>query len=70
MRFDVLYNQEGIGQAAYFYFQKEVEQLSPKEGLALIAMLRNPALYNPLRHLDRLERRIHLLESRLPSTSF
>jgi penicillin-binding protein 1B len=48
----------GIGLAAQFYFNKDVQHLSVAESALLVAMVKGPAVYDPRRHSQRaLERR-------------
>ncbi|MDE7160313.1 MAG: transglycosylase domain-containing protein [Muribaculaceae bacterium] len=57
-RFDFLNNAVGIKTAANVYFGKEPGDLKAQEAAMLIGMLKNPSLFNPLRHPERtLERR-------------
>jgi penicillin-binding protein 1C len=53
----------GIEAAARTYFGKSATALSSGEATLLAALPRSPALYDPLRHLDRaLARRDHVLD--------
>lgn len=56
-RFDFLNNAVGIKTAANVYFGKEPEDLSIEEAAMLVGMLKNPSLYNPLRHEERTRER-------------
>lgn len=47
--FDFLYGANGIRSAAKIYFGKEPRDLNLEESAVLVAMLKNPALYNPKR---------------------
>jgi membrane peptidoglycan carboxypeptidase len=49
----------GIQAASRAYYGKDVSKLSVSEGAMLAAIIRNPGLYNPETHLDRLEGRWH-----------
>ena len=46
-KFDFLYQAVGIRSAARIYFSKEPKELSIEESATLVAMLKNPILYNP-----------------------
>lgn len=46
-KFDFLYQAVGISSASRIYFGKEVEELNIEESASLVAMLKNPILYNP-----------------------
>lgn len=48
--FDFLYNAKGIQTASLTYFNKIPSELSLNESATLVAMLSNPALYNPKLH--------------------
>lgn len=57
-QFDFLYNAVGIKSAAYVYFGKEPKDLNVQESAMLVGMVKNPSIYNPIRHPERtLERR-------------
>ena len=57
-KFDFLYNAVGIKTAAKVYFNTTPEELTIEQAATLVAMFKNPSLYNPLRHKERaLERR-------------
>ncbi|WP_019037276.1 penicillin-binding protein 1A [Psychroflexus tropicus] len=46
-KFDFLYQAVGIRSAARIYFSKEPNELTIEESATLVAMLKNPILYNP-----------------------
>ncbi|WP_117883884.1 penicillin-binding protein 1A [Aureibaculum luteum] len=46
---DFLYNAVGLRSAARIYFGKEPKELKMEEAAVLVAMLKNPSLYNPHR---------------------
>ncbi len=46
-KFDFYYNAIGIGTAARIYYGKDQSKLTPDEAAILVAMLKNPRLYNP-----------------------
>ena len=54
-KFDFLYNAIGIRSASRIYFGKEPINLKIEESAVLVAMLKNPSLYNPNR--DRFKER-------------
>ncbi len=47
---DFLYDAVGVGAAAKTYFGKDQKNLDVEEAAVLIAMLKNPRLYNPVIH--------------------
>ncbi|MGM0635829.1 MAG: penicillin-binding protein 1A [Bacteroidota bacterium] len=64
-KFDFLYQAVGIRSATRIYFSKEPEDLKIEESATLVAMLKNPILYNPVRESfkkNSLERRNQVLK--------
>ena len=51
--YDFLYQADGIKSAAKIYFGKEPEDLKIEESAVLVAMLKNPILYNPVKEQFR-----------------
>ncbi|MBK9392247.1 MAG: transglycosylase domain-containing protein [Bacteroidetes bacterium] len=57
-KFDFLYNAIGIRSAAKVYFNTTPDSLNLQQSAVLVGMLKNSALYNPVRNYDlMLERR-------------
>ena len=56
-QFDFLYNAVGIKSAAYVYFGKEPRDLNLQEAAMLVGMVKNPSIYNPIRHPERTRER-------------
>ena len=52
---------KGFSQAAQFYFHKEVENLSLEEMATLVAMVKGPSYYHPIKHPQRLAKRRQLV---------
>lgn len=52
-KFDFIYRANGIAAAARTYYQKELKDLNLNESATLIAMLKNPIIYNPVRHPEK-----------------
>lgn len=48
-KYDFIYQAVGIRSAANIYFGKEPKELNIEESAVLVAMLKNPNLYNPLK---------------------
>ena len=48
-KFDFLFQADGIRSASRIYFDKEPKQLNLHESAVLVAMLKNPILYNPVK---------------------
>lgn len=46
-KYDFLYQAVGVRSAAKIYFDKEPKDLNVEESAVLVAMLKNPILYNP-----------------------
>lgn len=62
-QFDFLYNAVGIQSAAQVYFNKKARNLNIQEAALLIGMVKNPALYNPVKAPQKaLERRNVVLD--------
>lgn len=57
--FNYLYNNEGVDEAAEFYFQKSVNELNDDELIGLIIMQKNPSLYNPRKFRDRFDKKVN-----------
>ncbi len=49
-KYDFLYNAVGIESAAYVYFGKTLEELTPDECAIFVGMCKNPIIYNPKRN--------------------
>lgn len=56
-RFDWVNNAVGVKSASKVYFNKKPEELEVWESAVLIGMLKNPALYNPNRRLEKTQER-------------
>lgn len=56
-QFDFLYNAVGIKSAAWVYFGKDPKDLNIQESAMLVGMVKNPALYNPVRFPERTKER-------------
>ena len=52
-QFDFLYNAVGIQSASYVYFYTTPSDLKIEQAAMLVGMLKNPSLYNPIRHPQR-----------------
>lgn len=53
----------GVKEASKFYFKKNINELTEKEILTLIAMLKNPSLYDPIRNKEIVKNRVRMLET-------
>ncbi|MFZ0490828.1 MAG: transglycosylase domain-containing protein, partial [Salegentibacter sp.] len=56
-KYDFVYQAVGIRSAAKIYFGKEARDLNIQESAVLVAMLKNAALYNPVRRPDLVKQR-------------
>ena len=62
-QFDFLHNAVGIKSASQVYFNTTPDKLKLEQAAMLVGMFKNPALYNPMRRLERTEvRRNTVLE--------
>jgi len=55
----------GFASAGQFYFDKKVEDLDLREMATLVALLKGPSYYHPVRHPDRLNKRVDMILSML-----
>ena len=53
----------GFAAAGEHYFDRSVEQLNLDEMAMLVALLKGPSYYHPVRHPERLEKRKNLILS-------
>ena len=60
---------KGVSSAAIFYFGKNVRYLEPYEAAILIAMLKGPYFYHPIRRPNRLRKRVNLIFEKLKNLS-
>lgn len=64
-QFDFLYNAVGIQSAAQVYFSTTPDKLRTEQAAMLVGMCKNPALYNPRRHLERCTNRRNTVLSQM-----
>lgn len=53
----------GFASASKFYFDKKVEDLDLREMATLVALLKGPSYFHPVRHSDRLIKRVDMILS-------
>ena len=53
----------GFSSASQFYFNKKVDDLDFKEMATLVALLKGPSYYHPVKHPDRLNKRVNMILS-------
>ena len=54
---------QGFASASQFYFDKKVDDLDLREMAILVALLKGPSYYNPVKHPDRLNKRVDMILS-------
>lgn len=54
---------KGFNNAAQFYFHKNINSLSLEEVATLVALVKGPSFYHPIKHSDRLSKRRDLVLS-------
>lgn len=52
-KFEFINGAHGIHSASEIYFGKDQKDINPEEAAVLVGMLKNPALYNPVRFPER-----------------
>ena len=53
----------GFASASQFYFDKKVDDINLREMATLVALLKGPSYYHPIRHPDRLNKRVDMILS-------
>jgi len=53
----------GFASASQFYFDKKVDDLDLREMATLVALLKGPSYYHPVKHPDRLKKRVDMILS-------
>tara|TARA_B110000008_G_scaffold194808_1_gene193373 strand:- start:869 stop:1534 length:666 start_codon:yes stop_codon:yes gene_type:complete len=51
----------GFASGSYFYFDKDIKDLSLEEMATLVALLKGPSYYSPINFPDRLDRRVKMI---------
>jgi membrane peptidoglycan carboxypeptidase len=51
----------GFASGSYFYFDKDVKDLSLENMAMLVALLKGPSYFNPINFPDRLDRRVKMI---------
>ena len=69
-KYDFVYQAVGIRSAAKIYFDKEAKDLKIEEAAVLVAMLKNAALYNPVRRPEMVERRRNQVLKQMEKNGF
>jgi penicillin-binding protein 1B len=53
----------GFASASRFYFDKKMDDLDLREMATLVALLKGPSYYHPVKHPDRLNKRVDMILS-------
>lgn len=69
-KFDFLRDAVGISAAATTYFGKEQSELNVDEAAVLIAMLKNPRIYNPILYPENSQRRRNIVMNQMVRNDF
>ena len=69
-KFDFLYQAVGISSAARIYFGTTPSKLSLSQSAMLVAMVKNPSLYNPIRFKKRATERRNLVFKLMEENGF
>ena len=69
-KYDFIYQAVGIRSAAKIYFDKEAKDLKLEESAVLVAMLKNSALYNPVRRPELVEQRRNQVFKQMEKNGF
>ena len=69
-RYDFLNQAVGIRSASTIYFDKEVEELNVEECAMLVGMLKNSALFNPLRRIELVTKRRNVVLNQMSKYEF
>ncbi|MBQ7818949.1 MAG: transglycosylase domain-containing protein, partial [Bacteroidales bacterium] len=69
-KFDFLYNAVGIQSASSVYFSTTPDKLKVEEAAMLVGMLKNPALYNPVRRPERTQGRRNVVLSQMEKAGY
>ena len=51
----------GFASASKFYFDKKVSDLELREMATLVALLKGPSYYHPVKHPNRLNKRVNMI---------
>jgi len=54
---------QGFASASQFYFDKKVDDLDLREMATLVALLKGPTYYNPVKYPERLNKRVDMILS-------
>ena len=69
-KFNFINGAYGIKAAAEIYFDKSQDSLSLEESATLVGMLKNPALFNPIRRIDTVRHRRMVVLKQMQKNDF
>lgn len=69
-RFDFLNLAVGIKSAAKIYFNSTTSELNIEQAATLVGMAKNPSLYNPLRRLEKTQKRRNIVLLQMVKNDF
>lgn len=69
-KYDFVYQAVGIRSAARIYFDKEAKDLNMQESAVLVGMLKNAALYNPVRRPEMVKDRRNVVFEQMARNGF
>jgi penicillin-binding protein 1A len=69
-KFNFINGAYGIKAAAEIYFDKSQDSLSIEESATLVGMLKNPALFNPVRRIDTVRHRRMVVMKQMQKNEF
>ncbi len=69
-RFDFLNLAVGIKSAAKIYFNSTTSELNIEQAATLVGMAKNPSLYNPLRRLEKTQKRRNIVLLQMMKNDF
>lgn len=69
-KFDFLNNAVGIKTAAHTYFGCKPKDLKIEQAATLVGMCKNPSLYNPVRHNERVRKRRNVVLDQMRKANY
>lgn len=69
-KFDFVYNANGVELASKVYFNTTTKDLTLEESAMLVAMLKNPVLYNPIRFPDKAKKERNVVINQMVKYNF
>lgn len=69
-KFDFIYSANGVELASKVYFSSSTEKLTLDQSAMLVAMLKNPVFYNPMRHPERAKKERNVVLNQMVKYKF